>query len=96
MLDAAGTVVGESLFHANGSSGALQIDLTPSAAFSAIEITAGVYNGNTFVYGGYALADGSFGSGPTTDAGGTMHGSEFMVDAVEFKLPVLGVPTSDA
>ena len=42
--------------------------------------------------GGYALADGSFGSGVTTDASGVLHGSDFLVDAVEFKLPVLGVP----
>ena len=57
-----------------------------------IELSAGVYDGSTFVYGGYALADGSFGSGVTTDASGVLHGSDFLVDAVEFKLPVLGVP----
>nr|WP_315182272.1 PKD domain-containing protein [uncultured Albidiferax sp.] len=92
LLDAAGTVVGESVFHASNASGQLQVTLSSTTAFTTIELSAGVYDGSTFVYGGYALADGSFGSGVTTDGSGVLHGSDFLVDAVEFKLPVLGVP----
>jgi len=92
LLDAAGTVVGESVFRADSASGLKQISLASNAGFTAIELNAGVYDGTDFIFGGYANADGSFGSAVTTDGGGAKHGSDFMVDAVEFQLPVLGVP----
>lgn len=92
LLDAGGNVVGETLFHADNASGTKQVSLSSEVAFTSVELSAGVMNDGDFIFGGYANADGSFGSAVTTDAAGVKHGSDFLVDAVEFELPVLGVP----
>lgn len=94
LLDAAGNVVGESLFQADNTNGTKQISVTSDVNFTAVELVAGVMDGNAFVFGGYANADGSFGSAVTTDTSGVKHGSDFLVDAVQFELPVLGVPVN--
>lgn len=94
LLDATGTVVGEKLFSADSTSGLKQISLTSNAAFTAIELNAGVYSGTDFIFGGYANANGSFGSAVTTDAGSAKHGSDFMIDAVEFQLAFMGVAST--
>jgi len=92
LLDAGGNVVGESLFRADNTAGTKQVSVTSTTAFTAVEINAGAYDGGNFVFGAYANGDGSFGAPVTTDTGGVKHGSDFMIDAVEFQLPVLGVP----
>jgi len=92
LFDAAGNVVGETTFNADGASGTKVVTLASATAFTSIEINAGAYNGNEFVYGGYSNANGSFGSGVTTNSSGA-HGSDFMVDWAQFELPVVGSPT---
>jgi hypothetical protein len=92
LFDAAGNVVGETTFNADSASGTKLVSLASAVAFSSIEINAGAYNGNEFVYGGYSNANGSFGSGVTTNSSG-VHGSDFMVDWAQFELPVVGSPT---
>jgi len=95
LLDADGHVVKETSFHAGGAAGTQAITLTSDLAFSAIELSAGVYDGSTFVPGGYAHADGSFAATVTSDAVGVKHGSDFLVDKIDFQVPVLGVPLTD-
>ncbi len=95
LLDNAGVVVGETVFVAGDASGDKQIHLTVAGGFTAVEINAGVYDGANFVFGGYANADGSFGSAISTDQGGRKHGSDFMLDSVEFQIPIIGVPQPD-
>jgi len=92
LFDAAGNVVGETTFNADSASGTKLVSLASAVAFSSIEINAGAYNGNEFVYGGYSNANGSFGSGVTTNSSG-VHGSDFMIDWAQFELPVVGSPT---
>ncbi|MBL8450514.1 MAG: PKD domain-containing protein, partial [Dechloromonas sp.] len=95
LLDANGAVVGEAVFHANAASGNKQVTLTGQEHFVAVELNAGVYDGSDFVFGGYANANGSFATGPTTDALGGRHGSDFLVDSVEFNFVAVGVPQQD-
>ena len=82
----------EMLFQADNMDGLKELSLVSSSAFSAIEINAGVYNGTDFIFGGYANADGSFGSEATLDSSGIQHGSEFMIDSLSFQLSFLGIP----
>ncbi|KFB68763.1 MAG: hypothetical protein CAPSK01_001617 [Candidatus Accumulibacter vicinus] len=93
LLDADGRVIKETSFHAGGAAGTQTVTLTSDVAFRAIELSAGVYDGSTFVAGGYAHADGSFAAMVTTDAMGVQHGSDFLVDKIDFQVPVIGVPT---
>ncbi len=95
LLDSSGTVVGETVFHAGDVSGAKLVTIGATEGFVAVELNAGVYDGDNFVFGGYANAAGDFASGPTTDSGGAKHGSDFLVDYVEFDFPVIGVPAPD-
>ncbi|MBS0553614.1 MAG: hypothetical protein JSS47_13995, partial [Proteobacteria bacterium] len=94
LLDASGNVVGETTFVAGGTSGDRTISLDSSAGFTTVELSAGVYDGNNFVFGGYADANGDFATARYTDALGKQHGSEFLVDWVEFEVPVVGVPSA--
>ncbi|HNH93663.1 cadherin-like domain-containing protein, partial [Accumulibacter sp.] len=93
LLDAAGLVVKEGVFHAANLTGRQTLTLDSDIAFSTVEITAGVYNAaGSFVHGGYALADGSFASEVSIDALGGKHGSDFLIDKIDFQVPVAGVP----
>jgi hypothetical protein len=89
LLDADGNVVGESVFNADSAGGTRTVTVSSDTSFTAIEISAGVDDGNAFVFGGYADDDGSFGSAPYTDSNGRMHGSDFMLDWVEFRFDSL-------
>ncbi|MBP6035306.1 MAG: PKD domain-containing protein, partial [Azonexus sp.] len=95
LLDANGAVVGEAVFHASSAAGSKQVTLTGQDHFVAVELNAGVYDGSDFVFGGYANANGSFATGPTTDAVGGRHGSDFLVDSIEFNFVAVGVPQQD-
>ena len=52
-----------------------------------VELSAGAWDGTDFVFGAY---DG--GAPIATDAAGKPHGSDFLVDWVEFDFPIVGVP----
>ncbi|MCK6375249.1 MAG: cadherin-like domain-containing protein, partial [Zoogloea sp.] len=91
LLDDSGNVVAETTFSATSATGAQQVSLDAAGGFSAVELVAGAYDGTDFVFGGYENASGGFGSAVTTDGAGS-HGSDFMVDWVEFDFPVIGVP----
>ncbi|MBS0510204.1 MAG: cadherin-like domain-containing protein [Proteobacteria bacterium] len=87
LLDANGNVVGESTFVADSTTGNKTLSLTSDAGFVAVELSAGLYKGDVFSYGGYASAEGGFASDRFTDGLGKQHGSDFMVDWVEFEFP---------
>jgi hypothetical protein len=91
LIDSAGNVVAEKGFRADNATGTQQVTLAAAAGFVAVDVLAGAYDGDTFVFGGYAKADGSFGSDAGADAFGNVLGSDFLLDWVEFQFPVIGV-----
>jgi hypothetical protein len=93
LIDSDGEVVAEQAFRADGASGMKQVKVTSAEPFVALELMAGAYDGEQFVFGAYANADGSFGAPITTDPSGTKYGSDFMLDWIEFEVPLIGVPT---
>ena len=53
---------------------------------------AGAYdNAGVFVYGGYSTAAGGFGGAVSTDLSGKVHGSDFLVDSMDFVVTLVGV-----
>jgi large repetitive protein len=86
LLDAQGNVVGQQAFTANGSTGAQQVTASAAAGFVAAEVWAGAYNGNDFVFGAYASASN------TAVPPSATHGSEFLLDWIEFSFPVPSAP----
>ena len=91
MFDAQGKLVGEQRFTADGSATQV-VSFESDVAFSEVVFAAGAYDGDGFVFGAYAQADGSFGS-PAFADDGAMHGSDYMLDWIEFDFlaPVQGV-----
>jgi hypothetical protein len=81
-------VVGETTFQADAMDGIQQVTAMGSADFVAIELTAGAYDDGNFVFGAYGDGEGGFGSPITTDSAGRAHGSDFLVDWVEFSFAV--------
>jgi hypothetical protein len=66
------------------------VTLDSHFAFSTVELWAGAYDANgQFVHGAYAGPSGAV--APYTDATGT-HGSDFLLDWVEFTFPEI-LPT---
>ncbi|KPF46999.1 hypothetical protein IP80_15035, partial [beta proteobacterium AAP65] len=85
LLDSNGNVVGEQAFSASSLQGSKLVSVNASVAFSTVELWAGAYDANgQFVYGAYAGPDGAV--VPYTNASGT-HGSDFLLDWVEFTFP---------
>jgi len=98
LLDAQGNVVKEQVFTAQNRQGVAEIKMETSQAFVAIELMAGAYDGTEFVFGGYTERDGDFGGGIYTGPDGQQHGSDFLVNWVEFTVqetvaPLIGVAT---
>jgi len=85
LLDDAGTVVNELIFSANALSSNQQITLEHASGFSSAVLTAGVYNGADFIFGGVSDVNGQYLSGPQNQGDGTWNASEYLVDAVEFE-----------
>ena len=92
LLDAAGAVVAEKAFWADVTAGTKTVTLEAAGGFASMELLAGAYDSaGTFVYGGYSTAGGGFGGAISTDAAGKLHGSDFLLDWVEFSVPLVGV-----
>jgi VCBS repeat-containing protein len=94
LLNAAGSVVAEKTFSALTSDGKLSLTLGAATGFVAMELISGAYNGSTFVHGAYAAADGAYGVPVAADALGRLHGSDFLLDSVDFALTLVGVPST--
>ncbi len=92
LLDSAGQVVAEQVFVADAVNATKTVTLAAAAGFVSIELVAGAYDqAGAFVYGGYSTAQGGFGGPIFADAAGKLHGSEFLLDAVEFAVPMVEV-----
>ena len=87
LLDDSGAVVAETTFQATSATGSREVSLGWQDGFSAVELSAGAWDGTDFVFGAY---DG--GAPIATDSAGKPHGSDFLVDWVEFDFPIVGVP----
>lgn len=92
LLDAAGQVVAEKAFYADSSSGAKTVTLAAASGFTSLELIAGAFDGaGSFKYGGYSTAAGDFGGAVSTDSAGKSHGSDFLVDSMDFAVTLVGV-----
>ena len=92
LLDGAGQVLAEKVFVANGLAGAQSVLLAAPSGVVAMELLSGAYDANGhFVYGAYSDAQGAFGSAIYADAAGKLHGSEFLLDAVDFAVQLVGI-----
>ncbi|ATE59369.1 Calx-beta domain-containing protein [Thauera sinica] len=89
LLDASGNVVDEATFVADSTTGGKTVSLDSTADFTAVEISAGAYDGTDFVFGAYAGAGGGFATGVYADGAG-LHGSDFLVNWVEFEFQPVG------
>jgi RHS repeat-associated protein len=85
LLDDAGLVVDELIFNADAFASDQQITLEHDSGFSAAVLTAGVYNGADFIFGGLSDATGQYLSDPQNLGNGAWNASEYLVDAVEFE-----------
>jgi hypothetical protein len=96
LIDANGGVVGEQAFVADSTAGVQQVAARGAAAFVAVELWAGAYDGEDFVFGARVGPDGDI-VAPSTN-GNVPGGSEFMLDWVEFNFPVnvIGVAVASA
>jgi len=94
LLDHDGAVVAESTFLGDSAAGDKTVVIESARPFVRLELSAGSYDGASFVYGGYSKPDGSFGSGVYSTPDGKQHGSEFLVDSIDFDVVVdlVGVP----
>ena len=92
LLDAAGQVVAEKEFYADSSSGTKTVTLATASGFTSLELIAGAFDGDgSFKYGGYSTAAGDFGGAVSTDSAGKSHGSDFLVDSMDFAVTLVGV-----
>jgi len=90
-FDSQGNLVGEVIFRGGSTAGTQEVTISVAAGFSSLVLTTGAYDGANFVDGAYVDAAGDFASAPFA-SGGKLHGSEFLVDAVEFELvPLVGI-----
>ncbi|MBX3629676.1 MAG: DUF4347 domain-containing protein [Nitrosomonas sp.] len=85
LLDDAGLVVDELIFNADAFASDQQITLEHGSGFSAAVLTAGVYNGTDFIFGGLSDSTGQYQSDPQNLGNGVWDASEYLVDAVEFE-----------
>jgi len=91
--DAQGKLVGQQIFFADNAAGTKTVQLSVSAGFSSIEIISGAIDSNgNFTYGAYSAANGGFGSAIYADAANKLHGSDFLVDAIEYSVLITGTP----
>ncbi|TXI40681.1 MAG: hypothetical protein E6Q59_03200 [Nitrosomonas sp.] len=84
LLDSFGSVVDELTFNANATGISKTITLDHVDGFTSAVLTAGVYNGDEFVFGGFADASGHYHSNPIYSHG-TWDGSDYLVSTIEFE-----------
>ena len=85
LLDSSGSVVDELTFNANSTGISKTITLDHAGGFTSAVLTAGVYNGDEFVFGGFADASGHYLSNPIYSHG-IWDGSDYLVNAIGFEL----------
>ena len=85
LFDDTGLVVDELVFSAASDVNEQLVTLGHNAGFSSVVLTAGVYNGEDFVFGGLADNSGLYQSDPQNIGDGTWNGSDYLVNAIEFE-----------
>ena len=90
LLDAQGNVVAQQAFTAVGSTGVQQVSLSSAGGFMSAEVWAGAFEGSNFIHGAYKGPGGS--TVTPYNAGGSLHGSDFLLDWVEFTFPAPAAP----
>ena len=80
-LDDQGNVVAEVLFNADDLAGDQPVQISASQGFTQLVLTAGTYDGSTFVYGALADDQGDY-AAPAN--GALSQGSDYLLDSVEF------------
>ena len=90
-LDANGSVLGERFFTADSTTGDQTVSFEFSAGFDALTFSAGALDGNDFVFGAYVDPDSGLATSPFSDADG-QHGSDYLLDWIEFDFVALPVP----
>jgi len=85
LLDDMGSVVDELAFSAAAEVNEQLVTLGHDTGFSSVVLTAGVYNGEDFVFGGLADNAGLYQSAPQNLGDGTWNGSDYLVNAIEFE-----------
>ncbi len=89
-FDANGNVVKEVVFSADSLNGTHWVALDSNIGFSAVVLTAGSYDGNNnFVFGAYDNDSGQSIVPYSQDT--QLHGSDFLVDNIQFELTLIGV-----
>jgi large repetitive protein len=94
LLDAAGQVVAQAAFRADAASGVKTVTLG-AGGFVAMELMAGAFDSNgNFFHGAYSTPSGGFGGWVSVSATGQLRGSEYLLDFVEFSVPLVGTPSA--
>jgi VCBS repeat-containing protein len=91
LLDSSGNVVAEQAFFADSASGTTTVTLSAKGGFTSLELIAGACDSTgSFVYGGYSTAGGDYGGAISADSAGKLHGSDFLVDSMDFAVTLVG------
>lgn len=90
LLDASGDVVGEATLAADSAIGSKTVTVNSLIAFQAVELVAGGYGSQGFVYGAYD--DHGATQAAFADSTGRLHGSDFLLDELEFQFPAPMAP----
>lgn len=85
-------MVDETIFVADALNGQKTISISPDVKFTAVEFSAGIYDGNQFVFGALATEEGDFGTQIYADSTGVLNGSDFLIDWIEptFEISLVG------
>lgn len=95
LLGSDGKMVAEQAFTASNVDGTARVQVNAMHEFSAVEVLVGAYSGDQFHYGAYANAQGQFAKDVYADSAQRLHGSDLLVDDVEFTfLPGVAVATA--
>jgi hypothetical protein len=95
LLDAAGQVVAQTAFRADGANGLKTVTLG-GGGFVAMELLAGAFDGNgAFIHGAYSTAAGGFGGPISAGANGVLRGSDYLLDFAEFTVPLVGTAAAE-
>ncbi|HRN83044.1 PKD domain-containing protein, partial [Nitrosomonas europaea] len=92
LFDKDGVMVDETIFVADALNGQKTISISPDAKFTAVEFSAGIYDGDQFIFGALASEEGTFGTPVYTDSTGALNGSDFLIDWIEptFEISLVG------
>ena len=92
LFNEAGDLVHEELFFADELSHEQQIRVEHTEGFGSVVLTAGVYDGSVFHFGGIADSSGGYLSDPVDLSDGSWDGSDYLLNAIEFEFGPVSAP----